>query len=107
MLAPNMATFTSSDGVRMAYRIDDFGQPWRESPTPVLMLHAAMGRYRRWYGWIPTIAQRFPTISLELRGHGSSEVPPASLPWGWCYTAGRRTYARAWPLAPRSRCSPR
>jgi pimeloyl-ACP methyl ester carboxylesterase len=45
----------------------------------VLLLHAAMGRYRRWYGWIPAIARRHATISLELRGHGSSEVPDAAV----------------------------
>jgi len=81
MLTPNMAHFTSSDGLRLAYRVDDFSDPWRENPVPVLMLHAAMGAYRRWYAWLPVIARRFPVISLELRGHGGSEIPPASLPF--------------------------
>ncbi|RMI17294.1 alpha/beta fold hydrolase [Pseudoroseomonas wenyumeiae] len=81
MLAPNMAFLTSSDGVRLAYRVDDFSDPWAENQVPVLMLHAAMGAYRRWYGWLPILARRFPVISLELRGHGASEIPPASLPF--------------------------
>ena len=81
MLVPNMATLTASDGVSLAYRIDDFSNPWRENTTPVLMLHAAMGCYRRWYAWTPIIARRFPVISLELRGHGASELPDASLPF--------------------------
>ncbi|MBR0650091.1 alpha/beta fold hydrolase [Roseomonas terrae] len=81
MLTPTMAHLTSSDGIRLAYRVDDFSDPWRENAMPILMLHAAMGAYRRWYAWLPIIARRFPVISLELRGHGGSEIPPASLPF--------------------------
>ncbi len=81
MIAPNMSGFTTSDGVKLAYRIDDFTDPWKAQGTPVLMLHAAMGRYRRWYGWIPVIARQHTTISLDLRGHGESEIPPADLPF--------------------------
>jgi pimeloyl-ACP methyl ester carboxylesterase len=81
MLTPNMAGFTTSDGVRLAYRVDDFTDPWRDPGTPVLMLHAAMGLYRRWYGWLPLIARRHPTISPELRGHGGSDVPDATKPF--------------------------
>jgi pimeloyl-ACP methyl ester carboxylesterase len=81
MLAPTMASFTTSDSVRLAYRIDDFSDPWREQDVPVLMLHAAMGVYRRWYAWIPLIAREYSTISPELRGHGSSEVPDGSKPF--------------------------
>lgn len=80
-LSPSMAFFTTSDGVRLCYRIDDFTDPWRTCATPVLMLHAAMGCYRRWYAWIPAIARAFPTISLELRGHGGSEIPGPEKPF--------------------------
>ncbi len=81
MLTPNMAHLTSSDGVRLAYRVDDFSDPWRENPIPILMLHPAMSAYRRWYGWLPILARRFPVISPELRGHGSSDLPPDALPF--------------------------
>lgn len=81
MIAPTMSFFTTGDGVKLAYRVDDFTRPWREPGTPVLMLHAAMGRYRRWYGWIPVIAREHPTISLELRGHGASQVPSEDVPF--------------------------
>jgi pimeloyl-ACP methyl ester carboxylesterase len=81
MIHPTMEFFTTSDGVRLAFRVDDFTDPWRAQRDPVLMLHAAMGAYRRWYAWIPAIARRHPTISLDLRGHGASEVPDASKPF--------------------------
>lgn len=76
-----MSFFTSGDGVKLAYRVDDFTDPWAEQGIPVLMLHAAMGRYRRWYGWTPIIARSHATISMELRGHGSSDIPDASTPF--------------------------
>ena len=80
MPQPNMAFFTASDGVRLAYRVDDFTDPWATPPTPILLLHAAMGAYRRWYGWIPLLARRFTTISQDLRGFGASEVPDETKP---------------------------
>lgn len=81
MLAPNMGGFATSDGVRLAYRVDDFTAPWTDPGLPVLLLHAAMGRYRRWYGWIPIIAGQHPVISWDMRGHGESEIPPPDLPF--------------------------
>lgn len=80
MLQPNMATLTASDGVMLAWRIDDFTDPWRTPATPVLLLHAAMGAYRRWFGWIPALARRWTTISLDLRGHGASAIPGEAQP---------------------------
>jgi pimeloyl-ACP methyl ester carboxylesterase len=80
MLQPTMARFTASDGVALAWRVDDFTDPWRTPATPVLLLHAAMGAYRRWYGWIPALARRWTTLSLDLRGHGASAVPGEAQP---------------------------
>lgn len=81
MIAPTMAIFTTSDDVRLAYRVDDFTDPWLDQGIPVLMLHAAMGNYRRWYAWTPLIARQHATISLELRGHGGSEIPGPEKPF--------------------------
>ncbi len=79
-IRPTMAHLAASDGVRLAYRVDDFTDPWRAARDPVLLLHPAMGAYRRWYAWIPILARRFPVLSLDLRGHGASEVPDESRP---------------------------
>ena len=35
-------SFQTSDGVRIAYRGDDFTDPWK-TPATLLLLHAAMG----------------------------------------------------------------
>jgi 3-oxoadipate enol-lactonase len=71
-----MQTFTTSDGLRLAYYVDDFTDPWVKAPT-VLLLHAAMGSARRYFGWVPHLCRRYRVARLDLRGHGASEVPPA------------------------------
>lgn len=67
--------FTSSDGMRLAYYVDDFSDPWRQADT-VLLLHSAMGSSKRFYGMVPALARRFRVVRLDLRGHGQSQVPP-------------------------------
>jgi 3-oxoadipate enol-lactonase len=69
------AFFTASDGRRLAYYVDDFTDPWRKPPT-LLLLHAAMGSARRYYGWVPHLCRDYRVVRLDLRGHGASEVPP-------------------------------
>jgi 3-oxoadipate enol-lactonase len=68
--------FTTSDGLSLAYDIDDFTDPWTQ-PATLLMLHAAMGSARRYFAWVPHLARDWRVVRLDLRGHGSSPVPPA------------------------------
>jgi 3-oxoadipate enol-lactonase len=71
-----MQTFTASDGLKLAYHVDDFTNPWGRAPT-VLLLHAAMGSARRYFGWVPYLCRDYRVVRLDLRGHGASEVPSA------------------------------
>ena len=68
-------SFTASDGVRLGYRIDDFTDPWKKAPI-LLLLHAAMGSARRYYAWVPPLSRHYRVVRMDLRGHGSSEIPP-------------------------------
>jgi pimeloyl-ACP methyl ester carboxylesterase len=70
-------SFTASDGVRLSYCIDDFTDPWKEAPV-LLLLHAAMGSARRYYAWVPPLSRHYRVVRMDLRGHGSSEIPPAN-----------------------------
>lgn len=72
-------TFTASDGVKLAYYVDDFTDPWTKPPT-IVLLHSAMGNSQRFYSWIPALARHFRVVRMDLRGHGGSEVPPADIP---------------------------
>jgi pimeloyl-ACP methyl ester carboxylesterase len=71
--------FAASDGVKLAYYIDDFTNPWAKRPT-LLLLHAAMGSARRWLGWVPHLCRNWRVVRLDLRGHGASRVPPPDSP---------------------------
>jgi 3-oxoadipate enol-lactonase len=68
--------FRASDGVRLGYCIDDFSDPWKNAPI-LLLLHAAMGSARRYYAWVPQLSRHYRVVRMDLRGHGSSEIPPA------------------------------
>src|SRR5438067_7385038 len=71
--------FTASDGLSLAYYTDDFTDPWKRAPT-LLLLHAAMGSARRYFGWVPYLCRDYRVVRLDLRGHGESQVPPPEQP---------------------------
>lgn len=71
-------TFTNRDGLRIAYEVDDFTDPWTQ-PDTLLLIHAAMGNSRRWFRWVPRLARRYRVVSFDLRGHGNSQIPPAGM----------------------------
>src|SRR5262245_41786720 len=70
----NMKTFNAADGLKLAYYVDDFTDPWR-TPETLLLLHAAMGSALRWFNWVPRLSSRYRVVRLDLRGHGNSAVP--------------------------------
>jgi pimeloyl-ACP methyl ester carboxylesterase len=37
-----------------------------------------MGSHARMYRWVPVLARHFRVVRPDMRGHGASEVPPAS-----------------------------
>lgn len=62
------------DGLKFNYFIDDYTDPWSTAPT-ILMLHSAMSSARRFYSWVPTLARHYRVVRMDLRGHGTSQVP--------------------------------
>lgn len=72
-------TFKTSDGVEIAYYIDDFTDPWTTA-EPLLVLHPAMSSSKRYYSMVPGLARRFRVIRVDTRGHGASQIPPANVP---------------------------
>ena len=64
--------FTASDGLQLAYAIDDFTDPWTSAST-LLLLHAAMGHSGHYYAWVPRLSRHYRVVRVDLRGHGASE----------------------------------
>lgn len=67
-------TFTTPDGLQVAYYVDDFTDPWI-TPETLVLLHAAMGNSRRWFNWVPRLSRRYRVVRMDLRGHGASQIP--------------------------------
>jgi pimeloyl-ACP methyl ester carboxylesterase len=67
-------SFTASDGLEIAYYVDDFTDPWTV-PATLMLLHSAMGNSERFYSWVPGLARHFRVVRMDLRGHGRSAVP--------------------------------
>lgn len=73
-LSTPIHTMTASDGLRLAYAIDDFSDPWRERET-LILIHAAMGSSRRLYKWVPLLSRHFRVVRPDMRGHGATAIP--------------------------------
>lgn len=71
---PTMQTFRASDGLRIAYVVDDYTDPWT-TPETLILSHAAMGSSRRFYAWVPHLMRRYRVVRIDHRAHGASEVP--------------------------------
>jgi len=72
-------SFTASDGLKLAYTIDDFTDPWTR-PATLVLLHAAIGHSGRFFAWVPGLSRHYRVVRMDLRGHGQSQVPPADPP---------------------------
>jgi 3-oxoadipate enol-lactonase len=66
--------FKASDGLEVAYVLDDYTDPWREADT-VILVHPAMGSSNRYYAWVPWLAGEFRVVRIDLRGHGATQAP--------------------------------
>lgn len=69
-----MNTLMTRDGLRVAYYVDDFTDPWTKAET-VVLLHPAMGNSQRWFRWMPPLARQYRVLRMDLRGHGASQMP--------------------------------
>jgi 3-oxoadipate enol-lactonase len=66
--------FRASDGLEIAYFLDDYTDPWRPADT-VILVHAAMGSSIRFYAWVPQLARDFRVARIDMRGHGATPIP--------------------------------
>lgn len=72
----SMHSFEASDGVQIAYALDDYTDPWRDAET-VILVHAAMGSSVRFYAWVPHLAADFRVVRIDMRGHGETAISAA------------------------------
>lgn len=63
--------------INLYYELTDFTEPWSAGPAPVVFIHGLGGDHSMWLRQVPAFCSRFPTITLDLRGHGQSTRPTA------------------------------
>lgn len=73
-------SFEREPGITLAYRVDDFTDPWAAAPT-VLMLHGLAESGEAFRAFVPALARRARVVRLDLRGYGASTPMPADHPW--------------------------
>ncbi len=61
--------------INLYYELHDFTVPWTAGPAPVTFIHGLGGDHSMWVHQVPAFCARFPTISIDLRGHGESTRP--------------------------------
>lgn len=74
------ASFDISPGIRLAYRLDDFTDPWTPAPA-VLCLHGLAESGEAFRAFVPYLARRARVVRMDLRGYGASTPMPADHPW--------------------------
>lgn len=67
-------------GLKLAYRVDDFTDPWKPADT-VLMIHGLAESSESWRAWVPHLSRRNRLLRPDLRGYGESTPMPASYRW--------------------------
>ncbi|WP_431282288.1 alpha/beta fold hydrolase [Humitalea sp. 24SJ18S-53] len=75
-----MPHFEISPGVNLAYRLDDFTDPWVPAPT-VLLLHGLAESAEAWRAFVPALSRHARVLRLDLRGYGASTPMPPDHPW--------------------------
>ncbi len=56
-----MNHFTASDGLKLAFAIDDHTDPWKKADK-LILLHAVLGSSRRCYRWAPVLSRHFRVV---------------------------------------------
>lgn len=58
------------------HQLDDFTEPWREQPAPVVLLHPGLaGNGELYRSWVPILTDEYRVLRIDARGQGRSPRP--------------------------------
>ena len=75
-----MPSIKIDEHLEMFYEDQDFSSPWEESEI-ILMHHGNAKNSQFWFGWLPTLTNRYRVIRVDGRGFGQSSIPPKGYKW--------------------------
>jgi pimeloyl-ACP methyl ester carboxylesterase len=67
---------------KLAWREDDFTDPWSDAET-VVMIHGLAESGEAFRAWVPYLSRDFRVIRLDLRGYGDSSPMPENYQWAF------------------------
>ncbi|MEI6203115.1 MAG: alpha/beta hydrolase [Enhydrobacter sp.] len=63
------------------YETLDHTLPWLTPGLPILFHHGIGSSGALWRGWTPTLVDRYPLTSFDMRGCGRSHIPGPDFKW--------------------------
>lgn len=70
-----MPSVTTREGVKIFYRDEYFGEPWRrDEAQTVVLVHGIGESCDVWYAWMDGLVDRYRVVRLDLPGHGRSTL---------------------------------
>jgi pimeloyl-ACP methyl ester carboxylesterase len=75
-----LQTLHRSNACDLLIEIDDFTNPWQDSPW-LVMVHGFAESRQAWRAWVPHFARDYKVLRLDLRGFGESSAMPQDFPW--------------------------
>ena len=61
--------------IELYHELIDYTEPWKPAPAPVVFVHGLGGDHGMWLYQVPEFCNRFPVVTVDLRGHGESSKP--------------------------------
>jgi pimeloyl-ACP methyl ester carboxylesterase len=74
-------------GGPLHYEVTDVTAPWRGEPETILFHHGVGITGDIWLEWLPTLADRYRLVRLDVRGFGRSVVPGRGFGWSMALLA--------------------
>lgn len=74
------AFIVDAQGSKLAWREDDFTDPWSNAET-VVMIHGLAESGEAFRSWVPYLSRDFRVIRLDLRGYGRSSPMLETYQW--------------------------
>ncbi|HUK90352.1 MAG TPA: alpha/beta hydrolase [Blastocatellia bacterium] len=63
-------------GATIYYETHDFTAPWAPKRPALLFVHGINSSHEHWFNQVPVFCRDRKVISVDLRGHGASSIPP-------------------------------
>jgi pimeloyl-ACP methyl ester carboxylesterase len=65
------------------YDVCDVVPAWVQDPQTIVFHHGIAANTHLWADWLPVLATRYRLVRFDMRGFGSSAIPPRDFRWSF------------------------